>query len=107
MAPYDFGKSITVEDCQRISVYELIKQVGQSTDAVLGAAITVGCMTVRFTTTTTQFGGRRLWFLCPQCESGIGVLLAHPLTQAVGCRRCVEVEYRARRFKGMVENGFA
>jgi hypothetical protein len=45
-----------------------------------------------------------LWFKCPLCGSRVGVLFRHPAANTVGCRRCLKLEYRKRRYKGMVEN---
>jgi hypothetical protein len=33
----------------------------------------------------------------------VGILYVHPITHAVGCRTCLGLEYRKRRFKGMAE----
>jgi PleD family two-component response regulator len=108
MNPNDFGKNITVEDCSRFSMSTYLKSFPTNVvENVLGSILEVLRTRVTLTTTPARFGGVRFWFLCPQCEKRIGVLLVHPLTDKVGCRKCLGVEYRAKRFKGMVENGYA
>ena len=52
----------------------------------------------------TAFGGIRYWFKCPVCEMRIGVLFIHPLNRKVGCKKCLNLDYRSRRYKGMIEN---
>ena len=100
----NFGKTITVENCRRISVSEYLKHLGtKCEEVVLGSVVEVMRTTAHLTATPVHFGGVRFWFLCPHCACRIGVLLIHPLAARVGCRRCLDVEYRAKRFKGMVE----
>lgn len=53
--------------------------------------------------TETKFNGVRFWFKCPQCERRVGVLFKHPITQAIGCRLCLNLHYRKQRYKGMAE----
>ncbi|MDE2021913.1 MAG: hypothetical protein KGI71_03305 [Patescibacteria group bacterium] len=104
MMPNDFGKSVTtVEDCTRLSIKYLLAHLGEDnvTDW-LNAKICVAQQDIRLVTTRAFFGGLRYWFCCPQCDKKLAVLLWHP-DGRIGCRECLGVDYRARRFKGMVE----
>jgi hypothetical protein len=104
MTPNDFGKNITVEDCRRFPIRGLVESFKEKTkEAILNAKVMVNRQCVRLDATPLHFGGFRFWFLCPRCSHRIAVLLANPLTEEVGCRACLGVEYRAKRFKGMVE----
>jgi hypothetical protein len=51
----------------------------------------------------TRFNGVRFWFKCPLCQRRVGVLFKHPLSQAIGCRLCLNLRYRKQRYKGMIE----
>lgn len=55
-------------------------------------------------TSKTHYNGLRLWFKCPICGLRAGVVFRHPITNAVGCRKCLKLEYKKRRYKGMAEN---
>jgi len=104
MKPNDFGK-ITVEDCERLPITACLKTFrSQMKTAFLKASLEAAGIKVGLTTTETGFGGIRHWFVCPGCGKRIGVILIHPTTRKVGCRECIGVEYRGKRFKGMLES---
>ena len=50
---------------------------------------------IRFTTTPLNFGGFRVWMLCPRCAGRARVMFAG--VGKIGCRRCLRVRYRSRR----------
>jgi hypothetical protein len=56
---------------------------------------------VRLTTTPTQFGRPRYWFICPLIVRGIacnrraGKLYLPPGAKYFGCRKCHELTYRS------------
>lgn len=94
-----------LEQCQKIRVNEVVQQAILHTRLELvRAGIKVGDYSVKITTTNTQFGGQRAWFICPACERRCGLLLQHPLSGTVGCRECLALGYRKQRYKGMIEN---
>jgi hypothetical protein len=49
---------------------------------------------IRYTETTTQFGGRRLWMLCPRCSRRCRVVFLG--FGRVACRRCFRVRYHSQ-----------
>ncbi len=104
MKPNDFGK-ITVEDCQRLPITACLKAFQtQMKMAFLKSSLETAGIKIGLATTETGFGGVRYWFICPGCGKRIGVILIHPMTGKIGCRKCIEVEYRGKRFKGMIED---
>lgn len=54
-------------------------------------------------TSKTGFGGVRYWFKCPLCDRRVGVIFRHPISGQIGCRLCLGLEYRQRRYRGMIE----
>jgi hypothetical protein len=56
---------------------------------------------VQLTTTPTQFGGRRWWFICPlivggvECNRRAGKLYLPPGARYFGCRKCHRLTYRS------------
>jgi hypothetical protein len=56
---------------------------------------------VRLESTPTQFGGRRLWFICPlivhglACNRRAGKLYLPPRAKYFGCRKCHDLSYRS------------
>ena len=103
MSSYDLGTIFTVEDCQRLSVYDYLRELGiKSKERVLDIITEILGFRINLVT-TAQFIGSRYWFLCPNCEHRIKIVLIHPLTHQVGCRHCLGVIYHKQRFRGMVE----
>lgn len=104
--PYNSGKQILVEDCQRVSISAYLRKAKEKLKKVLVAAeIELGNLTIELISSNTSFEGLRYWFKCPLCAQRVGTLFVHPLTSIIGCRKCLGLEYRSRRYKGMIENG--
>lgn len=104
MSPNDFGRKFIVEECGKIKLTNFLKQFrGSLKEAVLNSAIEAMGIKIEMTTSQTGYGGIRYWFKCPFCRSRVGVLFRHPLTQAIGCRICLNLSYKKSRYKGMVE----
>lgn len=107
LSPNDLGRKFLVEECQRVVVGNYVKVAGRKLkEALLCSELGVDNLSISLTTSRTAFGGTRYWFSCPSCTARVGVIHVHPLTQQLGCRRCLNLEYRKRRYKGMVENDF-
>ena len=108
MKPIDSGKVFLVESCQRIDFSVISRKAkAKLMEALLTAEIKALGFDLHLTTSKTGFGGLRYWLACPLCGHRRLVLHVHPLTHAVGCRKCLNLEYRSRRFKGMVENSYS
>ncbi|PUB10522.1 hypothetical protein DFP92_11843 [Yoonia sediminilitoris] len=45
------------------------------------------------TWTSSNFGGRRQWFLCPSCDRRCAIIYCHPKTLKMGCRVCLKGRY--------------
>lgn len=104
MSPNDFGKIFTVEECGKVSVSSYLQDFKKKLrEAVTGSSIEIEGRSIELTTSQTGFGGIRYWFKCPICSKRVGVLFVHSFTRDVGCRLCLDLDYRKRRFKGMAE----
>lgn len=102
--PNDLG-TFLVESCQKIRVTDFIKNYKRGLqEATIKSRINVSGVDVGLASSKTRFGGIRIWFACPLCKKRIGVLYKHPINDLLGCRNCLNLEYRKRRYKGMVEN---
>jgi hypothetical protein len=105
LRPYNSGKRILVEDCQRVSISAYLRKAKEKLKKTLVAAeIELGDLSIELAASKTAFGGTRYWFRCPKCAGRAGTLFVHPLTGAIGCRKCLGLEYRSRRYKGMIES---
>jgi hypothetical protein len=105
MRPIGSGKVFLVEECRRLDFSDIRKKARTKLiKALIIAEIEAAGYDLCLATSKTGFGGTREWFKCPLCGHKRRVLHVHPVTHAVGCRRCLGLEYRSRRFKGMVEN---
>jgi hypothetical protein len=102
--PYDLGKQVLVEDCQKISISGYIREANRKLkETLLTAEVQLANKSIELTPSKTAFGGTRYWFKCPLCAGRAGTLFAHPLTSEIGCRECLGLEYKSRRYKGMIE----
>ena len=99
---------LLVENCQKIEISQFLKESrSKIKEALVHSAIDASGMTIELMTSNMHFGGLRFWFKCPMCERRMGTLFIHPLSQQLGCRGCLGLEYRARRYKGMFEGNVA
>ena len=102
--PNDLGKKYLVEECQKIRIEDFLKTYrNKLKELVLTSELEVLGLKIELTTSKTCYNGIRFWFKCPLCERRVGVLLKHPLTNEIGCRQCLNLEYRKRKYKGMIE----
>lgn len=100
----DLGKKYLVEECQKIRIENFLKSYrNKLKELILASELEALGIRIELTTSKTCYNGTRFWFKCPLCEKRVGVLLKHPLTDQIGCRQCLNLEYRKRLYKGMVE----
>ncbi len=105
MIPNNFGKTFLVDECPRITVSDLLNQSKALLLSMLAnESISVSGLPVKLVTSRTGFNGVRYWFSCPRCQRRVAVVFKHPLSNNLGCRTCLGLNYRKRRYKGMVEN---
>lgn len=100
----DLGEKYLVENCPKIRIEDLLKSYrGKFKELALTSELQVSGWDIELASSKTYRNGIRLWLKCPLCENRIGVLFKHPLTDKVGCRQCLNLKYRKRRYRGMVE----
>ena len=100
--PNDLG--LLVEECQKIKISDFLgKCRNELKEAIIKSELEILELKIELTTSKTCYNGIRFWFNCPLCSLRVGVLFKHPLTSAIGCRQCLRLEYRKRRYKGMIE----
>lgn len=105
MTHNNFGKKFITDQCQKISVSDLIRSAKrQARELVLGDKLEIEGVRLELSETKTGNGGLRYWFTCPQCTKKAGILYKHPISQSLGCRRCLNLDYRSHRYRGMVES---
>jgi hypothetical protein len=115
MNRYYWGKKVTVEECKKVTVYQLRKEglLPAWCEATLRSGLTVetkttdhspyaslayfGCdQRIELTTTRCNFGGVRYWFLCPCCSRRVGALYKAPGGARFMCRHCNDLSYWSR-----------
>jgi len=105
MKPNNLGKKFTVEECQKVKIGDYLSDFKHKfKEAILSSALDATGQEIGLTSTKTGFNGVRYWFRCPICDKRIGVVLVHPMNHKVGCRECLNVDYRKRLYKGMCES---
>jgi hypothetical protein len=99
--PYDYGKFLTLESCQKISINDVVKVVSKNLKkSYLKSIVTEVGLTIDLVTSHTRFGGDRYWFQCPDCKKRVGVL--YRVANGLICRTCTGFRYRVSRYKGMM-----
>ncbi|MCL4389855.1 MAG: hypothetical protein M1484_04635 [Patescibacteria group bacterium] len=104
LKPNDLGNQFLVENCQKIRMQDILRSSKEKLkEALLNAEIEASGVKVELATSKTYNNGIRFWFKCPICQARIAVLYKHPINGKVGCRNCLNLEYRKRKYKGMIE----
>ncbi len=105
MKPNDFGKKFLTDQCQQIRLSDFIRKTRDEVRrTLLQSSIQAEGYDILLNRSKTGYDGTRYWFSCPICLSRAGVLYKHPVSGVLGCRRCLRLDYRKHRYKGMVEN---
>lgn len=101
----NLGKKYLVEECSKIRMPDLLTSYrAKFKEAMLASELQVSGWDIELTTSKTYRNGIRIWLKCPLCEQRTGVIFKHPLTDQIGCRKCLNLEYRKRQYKGMIES---
>lgn len=104
MSPNDFGEKNLVDMCVRVDISTFLKKFKTNLkQLLLETELELLNAKVSLTTSNTGYGGIRFWFKCPLCMKRVGTLYKHPLQNIIACRTCLNLNYRKRRYKGMVE----
>lgn len=83
---------VSVEECQKLSILLL-------RNTFIGSVvIEVNEQVVRLTKTKCNYGGERVWFLCPACSKRVGTIYRRPLTDLFLCRHCLNLTYDLRKY---------
>jgi len=105
MSPNDFGKKYLTEQCQKIKITDFVREsTSQLKETLINASLEAEGYVLLLSRSKTGFGGTRFWFSCPICNQRVGVLYRHPVSQILGCRRCLRLDYRKHRYSKMIEN---
>jgi hypothetical protein len=102
--PNNFGEKILVENCRSVNIRDILNSYKNKVKKlIIQSSIEAQGLKIKLTQSKTCFNGVRLWFECPICKRRVGILYHHPLNNKLGCRTCLNLDYRKRRYKGMLE----
>jgi len=91
----DFGKyfmkKLSVEECQKLSIQYLY-------NTSVGSFAEVNGQFIELTKSKCNYGGDRVWFLCPACSRRVGTLYRRPLNHLFLCRNCNNLTYQLRKY---------
>jgi hypothetical protein len=105
MKPDDFGKKLLAEQCQKIRISDFVKASNkQIKEMLIKSSLEMEGYSILLNRSKTGFGGTRYWFSCPICHKRSGVLYKHPVSQILGCRQCLGLDYKKHRYSKMAEN---
>lgn len=100
-----YGKTVLTDQCQEIRAADFVRKAKQNLkEALLQSIIELEGYRLLLNRSITGFGGTRYWFSCPMCQRRSGVLYRHPMSAAVGCRKCLNLDYRSHRYSKMLES---
>ena len=104
--PYDLGENSPVtEYSYKVNVDDLLTKAKKELKLrLLQSQIDALGVNIGLTTSKTRFNGERIWFVCPSCGKRVGTIYKYPVNQILGCRVCLNLKYKAQRFRGMLEN---
>jgi hypothetical protein len=103
MKPNDFGK-ILAEHCEKLAIKDFLALTREKMKiAILKLEVKASGYVLELEVTQLHGGGKRFWFKCPSCNKRRAILYQHPISSALGCRDCLNLDYRKRRYKGMIE----
>jgi len=88
-----FMSKTLIEYCQSISLADI-----QLSGPDL-LSVEVNHQLVKVSITTCNYGGERLWFICPKCYQRVGKLFRKPLAQNFYCRMCNDLSYLSTRIR--------
>ena len=102
--PYDLGKNNLVEHSQKINIDDIVRLANKEVKRqILQSYIEVLGFKLNLLTSSTRFNGKRYWFSCPICNNRVGIIYRDPVSLQIGCRNCLNIQYRKQRYKGMIE----
>jgi len=103
--PNNSGKKYLTDQCQSINISTYLRVIKeQLKELLIKSELEADGFNIELVISNTNYNGVRFWFKCPLCGKRVGKLYKHPISQIMGCRGCLGLEYRSRRYKGMVEN---
>jgi len=85
-------KRLSVEECQKVSIYQFDPVLLQSKSMEINGQL------VELTQTKCNYGGDRVWFLCPTSKHRVGALYRKPLANEFLCRHCNNLTYQLRKY---------
>lgn len=102
--PNDLGDfQVMSDNLVKLKITEYLRQVRQQLkESLVSSQLEIDGIKVVLSYSFTKFGGRRLWFCCPNCQCRVGVLF-RDMFGRLGCRSCLHVKYKKQRYKGMIE----
>jgi len=93
-----------LENCQKIQIEKFLNECREKfKQSLISSELKMIGIDIELTTSKTNFNGIRFWFKCPQCKRRVGVLFKHYISEIIGCRVCLDLNYRKQRYKGMIE----
>jgi hypothetical protein len=100
--PNDLGNNQMVEWSQKININLLVREFkNEIKQRLIQSKLEILGINIDLATSKTRFGGGRLWFVCPICKTRIGTIFQS--NHLIGCRKCLNIRYKAQRFNKMTE----
>ena len=62
-------------------------------------AIELDGQTIEITFSDCYYGGKWMWFICPDCQKRVGKLFRKPLGLQFSCRLCSNLTYLSTRLR--------
>ncbi len=100
----DYGK-LTTDQCNKLDVNIVVKRIkNKQKKMVLASKIDINGRSIKLVSSKVHNGGTRFWFKCPICSKRCGIIYENPINTEIGCRTCLNLDYRSHRYKKMIES---
>jgi hypothetical protein len=100
LMPNNLDSFLSVEMVQKVRIDDLVSQAKKGLkQAILQACLNSFNQEIELTTSQTRFGGKRLWFRCPECIKRVGVLYRQDEVSSMKCRMCLGLKYLKQKVR--------
>jgi len=100
LTPNNSGKKYLTNHCRKIQISDYLNRARAIIkEIIINSQLENDGVNLDLIFSKTNYNGKRYWLKCPICNR----IYQHPISQVLGCRKCLNLEYRSRRYKGMVE----
>ena len=94
----DLEKFWVAENYTKVNINNLMREVKKALkESLIHTHINTSLGDISLTSSETNYGGKRYWFVCPDCSGRVGDI--YKSMDGLCCRKCLGVVYYQQRYK--------